>query len=60
MDASLVGVVVVSNVSVVAAVCVVDVEGNDESPEQDMFNTTSAKKYLFSSILHVLTPIIIE
>lgn len=40
MNASLVGVAVVSIVSVVGAVCAVDVEGN-ESPVQEMFKTTS-------------------
>lgn len=46
MNASLVGVVVVSIVSVVGAVCAVDVEGK-ASPVQEMFKTTSAKKYYF-------------
>lgn len=43
MDVSLLGVVVVSNASVVGIVCVVNRVVNDESPLQEMFSITSAR-----------------
>lgn len=51
MVASLVGVVVVSIVSVVDTVCVVNKEDN-ESPLQEMFSTTSVKEILFCLLYH--------
>lgn len=47
MDVSLLDVAIVSNASVVDIVCVVNREGNDESPLQEMFSRTSATRWVF-------------
>lgn len=64
MDVSLLDVAIVSNASVVDIVCVVNREGNDESPLQEMFSRTSdsiiTQYSVFMAVCGSLIPIFTE